>query len=157
MSLTDSQLDAMFDELASARENVTSSTSEGGDFICTVLGGSWTLQHLGRSHDAYRGQVARSASEAAAFAKEYGLQTSSRYNVDLYGEEGALTLAYTWAAKAQHFYDIWKKQPNPAYAFTDQDFASWQPGHRFLELLGILTGRALQRARGLRDYRPARQ
>ena len=62
------------------------------------------MQHLGRSHDAYKGQVASTTSDAASFARAYGFQLSSHYNVDLYGEAGAGVLAQAWVEKAQFFF-----------------------------------------------------
>ncbi len=113
------------------------------------------MRHMGRSHDAYKGQVVSARGAAADFARNYGFQLSARYNVDLYGEAGALELAQTWVAKAQHFYDIWSQQANLVYAFTAEDWASWQPGSDFLALLDTLPARAQSRVRDLRDLCPS--
>ena len=113
------------------------------------------MREFGRSHDGYRGQVARATSVAADFARTYGFQLTSRYSVDLYGEDGALVLASSWAEKAQHFFDIWSQQSDPAYKFTEAELASWQPRAPFRVLLDTLTGRACRRVRDLLDQRQA--
>lgn len=157
VALGDEELEVMFDELSKARQKATVGESGGADFYVTVCGGRWTMEHLGRSHDAYRGQVASKVSDAAIFAVEYGFQVASRYNTDMYSEEGAQILAQTWVDKAQWFWDIYKEQGDPYYEFTDDDMASWEPGTAFSRLLPTWSGRALTRAVQLRDARPMRR
>jgi hypothetical protein len=90
---TDEELDALFSELAHSRESSDVASGPVVDFKVCVLGGLWTMIHLGRSHDAYQGKVCKSTGAAANFVDSYGMQKSARFNVDLYGEKGSRTMA----------------------------------------------------------------
>ena len=73
------------------------------NFDIRILGGSWTMARSGRSHDAYRGIVLRQGGEAALFAKGYGFSLGARYNIELYGDEGAMEMAKTWFLSRSSF------------------------------------------------------
>ena len=148
------ELEELFDSLTFARERAAGADDGGQDFVVSICGGNWTMKHLGRSHDAYKGQCKSATGQACQFARSYGLQLSQGFNVDLYTEEGALELAKTWVSKAQHYFDLWQAQSDSTYRFSEEDHKSWLPGPRFVELLETWSERACARARALRDFRP---
>jgi hypothetical protein len=155
-TFSDADLDGLFAELTEARLDAADGIVVCIDFKVVVLGGLWTMVHMGVSHDAYQGKVARANSEASDFAVAYGFRNSARYNVDLYGEVGARVCASTWTSKVQFFFDLWKARGGGAYVFTDDDFGSWRPNADFLATVAGAKGRALVRVLALRDDRPVR-
>ena len=60
-----------------------------GAFRMAVRGGEWTMEHKGRAYDALRGFA--SGEPAEAWCKLYGQTMSADFDVDLYGEEAAMT------------------------------------------------------------------
>lgn len=154
--MTDEDLSDLFMALDDARLHTSDAGARGIDFAVVVLGGIWTMLHLGRAHDAYQGKAIRSMGAAADFARAYGLQTTARFNVDRYGDAGALAMANAWASKSQHFFDMWCTRPAD-YVFTPADFATWQAPAEFLALLPTLAGPALVRAQALLDNVPQRR
>ncbi|CAK0874375.1 unnamed protein product [Prorocentrum cordatum] len=156
-ALSDEDLDELFAALSEARQLIVDTVEVDEDFHVNVLGGLWTMVHRGVSHDAYQGTVIRRQSQASKFAVSYGFQAAQRFNVTLYGEEGALTLAQAWVRKSQFYYNIWKAQPLHDYIFSAAELRAWEPPPALVALIERLPpGRARSRAVSLRDFRLAR-
>jgi hypothetical protein len=154
--MTDDAIDELFDELRELQVETEAGQPALPDFHVKVLGGKWTIEHMGIGHDAFKAKAVRIKSEAAKFAYDYGMgKDGARYNVSIYGgDAGALEVAKTWASKAQFFYDVWKAKADASYAFTAADCAPWRPSDAFLALLPTLGAAAHLRACQLRDFVP---
>ena len=74
-------------------------------FRSVPLGGFWIAEHLGVAMDAWKGQCI--GQEANTFCQHFVLQESARFDVGLYGRDGALLMARCWLAKMQFFFDQW--------------------------------------------------
>ena len=154
--MDDDELADLFAELDFARSSVGDVVAH-NDFQVSVLGGLWTMVNMGVGYDAYQGRVTTLNSDAFHFAVDYGFQRAARYNVSLYGEEGAFVLAKTWVEKAQFFFNLWRAQPNRLYAFSDAELRSWVPSPELEQLIERLEGRAKARALDLRNFAPVRR
>jgi hypothetical protein len=153
--LDDDEMDELFSEFLEARADAVHGPPAATDFEVVVMGGAWTIAHLGRACDAWKGKAIALGGDAAKWATKYGFNTAARFNIDLYGDHGAKLLAKTWCSKCQHFWDIWKHQHDDDYTFSVRDWESWQPSAEFLALrLGLLAPRAKIRCDQLLSQRP---
>ncbi|CAK0857358.1 unnamed protein product, partial [Prorocentrum cordatum] len=151
-ALSDEDLDELFAALSEARQLIVDTVEVDEDFHVNVLGGLWTMVHRGVSHDAYQGTVIRRQSQASKFAVSYGFQAAQRFNVTLYGEEGALTLAQAWVRKSQFYYNIWKAQPLHDYIFSAAELRAWEPPPALVALIERLPPGRLRYGRELMEF-----
>ena len=103
--LTDQAIENIFQELEQRRDELKQDEAVSlVDFYPTVLGGQWTHIHRGRTYDAYQGKV-RQGSGAVAWLTHYGLASSMRFSVEMFGEHAASVLAQEWCHRMQYFYN----------------------------------------------------
>ena len=121
------------------------------DFKVTLAGGNWTYVHTGVAVDAFIGKV--SSGYARMFCELYGLNTSAKFAIQVYGFHGALIMAREWALRMQHYYDIWYFR-GLGYNYTDEDHAKFSGQDQFPNLFVLYRGKPLERAIWVRDFRP---
>ena len=81
------------------------------------------MAHRGQLYDAF--QAKASGAEALAWCRRYKVATSARFSAQMYGDEMAGLLSRWWAAKMQHFLDIYRARGVEKYLYTDADVAGF--------------------------------
>ena len=79
---------------------------------------------------------------------------AKRFNVLLYEEENAFTLAKAWCSKMAHFYTVYMDQDDEDYEFTDADCESWDMPAEYKELPPNLTPKQAKEGRFMLSIRP---
>ena len=144
--LTDQQVEDVFLELKARRLELNLENMPNRDFRVRVLGGAWCKAHSGLSYDAFQGYVLAS-SPAAAWAGRYKIRKTSRYGVTVFGDGLASLLAHEWCRRCQHFYDVFERQDDPQYRYSEQDVGAFVVSLELLALLPTLAPGSLQAAR----------
>eukprot|EP00974_Lingulodinium_polyedra_P035846 3440398-Lingulodinium_polyedra.AAC.1 len=62
--------------------------------------------------------MGKAKSTASAWCKRYGLNTSARFVVTLYGDQLATIMARAWCHKMQHYFDIATAAQDPGYVYV---------------------------------------
>ena len=150
--LTEEQVADAFKELNKLRSEWLRDLPGVRDWSVKLLGGGWTQAHCGVCGDAFIAAPSKN-SDAETWSIQVGLGGAARYNLAPYTPLGARTMAETYAAKCQFFYDKYLAM-GPRYQFTTGDNASFVFGCEFEHLLTVLKGRYLKRAEWLRDVYP---
>ena len=144
----------VFQELYKKREErLLEAPKPTEDFRCTILGGAWTKRHEGVAFDALAAKACTKDSQM--WCRQYGLQTTARFAVSLFGESLARIFASARAARVQHYYDIYVNSGNEAYKVTAEDLASHEEPPDFVSAAADLQGQALQRAQQIRAIKPS--
>lgn len=142
---------AVLELLAQFREEwATTEDQRCHDFQVTLLGGSWTAANKGVVADAFS---ACARGEAVAWCKTRAIARSARYEISLYGEENASTLARVWCSRMQFLFNLSKKAGNALHVFTQNEKASWVEPSELARVEAELAGvtRAQARIRQIRS------
>jgi len=110
------------------------------------------LKTLGKAYDAFRGLA--SPGDPHAWCTLHSLFKSARYDLEIYGESTAATLAEAWCHRMQYLYSLHKEAGVLRYAYSSADYDNYQEPAAFLNLLPTLQGKVLHRALQIRDIRP---
>ena len=132
--LTDQQVEDVFLELEARRLELDIENMPNRDFRVRVLGGAWCKAHSGLSYDAFQGYVLAS-SPAAAWAGRYKIRKTSRHGVTVFGDGLASLLAHEWCRRRQNVYDVFERQDDPQYGYSEQDVGALVVS---LELVALL-------------------
>lgn len=109
----------MFEELAEARAEAAACIDDEHLAIRT-LGGNWTAANKHDSCDAWQGRAASRA--AIEWAGRYRLPSAARFDISLYGADGALCCAKCWCQQLGCFFQTWLDAGAPRpYEFGLED------------------------------------
>lgn len=125
-----------------------------GTFRVLPLGGAWTARHSGIAIDAWQGRAV--GAGVNDWCRRFHLQTSQRFDIQLYGQEGAQVCARYWAQKLFHFHDVWRAAGAPRmYTFSDEDLDGFAEPAAFTALVEQCRApKAQRRFASLRMLRP---
>jgi hypothetical protein len=119
--LDDDEAELVFRELDLMRRDWCGPLEdEAFSFKVGILGGKWTMEHVGKVADAFRGYAC--TADAKAWCDLYLFQNAMRFNISAYGEKTASALALHWARRMEYFYNVWYAQELPRYNYTDDDY-----------------------------------
>ena len=147
------EMEKAFGILEAALAKLCSEDDELPYWRVTVLGGAWTAAHKGSAFDAFRA-APKAGSEAESWAVAYHIGRLAQFHISLYGVGGSNDLAKAYAHKCQWFYNLWRSIDKGKYYFSEEDCSSYEAPSSLDELASTLSGRALTRARWLRDLWP---
>ena len=119
--LDDDEAEQVFIELDEMRRSWHGPLEdEAFSFKVGILGGKWTMEHVGKVADAFRGYAC--TADSKAWCDLYLFQNAMRFNISAYGEKTASALALHWARRMEYFYNVWYAQELLHYHFTDADY-----------------------------------
>lgn len=151
---SDEHLQALFEELEQKREEwLDEGGGNNGDFKVILIGGQFLLRKTGQAYEAFRGQ-AKQDSRGFAWCKQYGLQTSAKFHLNIFGEEASCAMANAWCHRMRYFFDLWEASGEESYTYTPEDRAGYVEEAWFTALAGDLVGRAFERLQWLRSLAP---
>ena len=153
--IDDDDLERLYKALEAKRAEWDIHTSEvfaDGIFKVMILKGKACLELTGLDYDAVRAYA--SGTFAKRWCGKYHLQVAKRFNVLLYEEENAFTLAKAWCSKMAHFYTVYMDQDDEDYEFTDADCESWAMPVEYRELLPKFTAKQAKEGRSIVHMRP---
>lgn len=152
--LGEDEVEAVFKELHEKRQTwLDTAPVATTDFKASILGGAWTKAHKAVAYDYFLGAACTTAAEQWCRRDSTGL--SARFSAKLYGDEVAALLSRYWAAKMQHYYDIYVASGKTSYAYTQEDHDSWDEPSGVKDRASTLVGPAAGRLGELRALRPA--
>ena len=152
-ALSDESLQAVFSELENKRQEHIDPPGYHGDFVVTLLGGKWAMQHKGVPFVAFQGK-AKDNTVANDWCLQYSLQRTARFEISMYGEEVASNLAHGWCDRMLYFFNLWLSSGQEHYRYTAADVADYEEPPEIVELATILTGAALTRLNKVRSLKP---
>lgn len=103
--------DSIFEQLAQVRATVREQVAAPEHFRIGPLGGSWTMRRLGILSDAYKGWA--HGADGGAWCDMFNLAKAARFNVNLYGDEGAAMMARQWTMRMSFLYQAWLGAGSP--------------------------------------------
>jgi hypothetical protein len=102
----------IFARLAELRADLAKAEAADIFFRVVPLGGMSTLRTRGVGIDAYRGKAV--GRDAESWCRRYGLQLAARYDISLYGPDGAATMAKEWCCRMTFFFTMFLDAGCPA-------------------------------------------
>lgn len=153
-SVDDDALETLFSELETKRQEYVEPPGHHGDFVVTLLGGKWAMERKGVPFAAFQGKV-KDNTLADSWCLNYSMQRTARFEISMYGEEVASTLAHGWCDRMQHFFQLWANSGQERYSYTAEDVAAYTEPPEVAKLTTILTGAALTRLSRIRTMKPA--
>jgi hypothetical protein len=94
--------DAVFEALEARRAHwAAEDAADGSNFHWTLLGGRWTMAHLGVEFDAFKGSA---RAHAEPWVVEHRLAKSARFGISVFGELDAKTLAVAWCHRMEYMF-----------------------------------------------------
>jgi hypothetical protein len=151
---SDEDLQALFESLEHKREEwLDEGRGNHGDFKVVLIGGEYLLKKTGQAYEAFRGQ-AKQNSKGFAWCKQYGLQTSAKFHLNIFGEEASCAMAHAWCHRMQYFFGLWEARGEGSYTYTLEDRADYVEEPEFAALADNLVGRAFSRLQWLRSLAP---
>ena len=140
--------DALYNRRATLHDE--GGAAKSSDYAVALLGGSWTMAHLGVAFDAYQGKA--SCRDASEWCTTFSLQKSSRFSIAAYSDRAASTLAAAWCSHMQHLYDLW--DPDEAGFTYARPREPWPEPQDFAEFAARACGAALKRCEQIRGISP---
>ena len=122
------------------------------DFKTSLLGGAWTQQHRQKPYDAVRSSARTQASKD--WCGKYGLNLSSRYELDVFGDRLCAVFTTEWCRRMQYLFDLYLAAGSDDYRYTDVDLGEYVESAAFSECFEALQGRALVRGLEIRGITP---
>ena len=144
----------VLEDLAQVRES-TKIDSVIDNFRMGPIGGNWTMRHLGMVYDAFKAYAY--GRDVFDFCDMFGLSKAARFNVTLYGDQGAITMSKQWCHKMNWFHEVWRSEGSPRpFHFSDALLAEYEEPTEFGRfVLTLADARAVKRACELRTLRPS--
>ena len=127
--------------------------AKSSDFTICLLGGKWTMDHLGVPYDAFQGKSASGA--ASAWCARFSLPKSGRFSIAAYSEATACIMATAWCGHMQHLYDLWVLADDDSFRYT-KDTEQWREPEEFSRVVAGSNGQTLKRCEQIRAIRPTR-
>ena len=152
--LDDDDLERLYKALEAKRVEWDIHTSEvfaDRAFKVMVCKGAACRELTGLDYDAVR---AYASGAVAKWCERYNMQAAKRFNILLYEEHNAFTLAKAWCSKMGHLYSIYMDLDEEDYRFTDADCESWDMPAEYKELLPKLTPKQAKEGRFMLNIRP---
>ena len=124
------------------------------EFRTTMLGGAWTMQHVGVAADAIKAFAA--GQTAQTFCTTYHLAKMQTFSIKKFSERDASCLALFWCAKMQHLFDLWIEVAEPPFSWTEELISSFDEEAIKDELFGerALSDAVSTRLQKILDMRP---
>ena len=85
----------------------------------------------------------------------YGLNQSSSFDLEIYGETDAVTLAVAWCDRMDYFYELWLGS-RQGYVFTQSDIDAYEEGQGFKDVAATCGKQTAMRVRKIRAIKPTR-
>lgn len=125
-----------------------------GSFCVAPLGGQWTSANLGVAMDAWQGKAC--GKDPAYWCKLYCMQATMRFDLSLYGNQGALACARYFVQKMCFLYRLWVDGgAEIPFTYSDELLGLFQEPVEFTQLvLSCENHKAQQRFLLLRSLRP---
>ena len=149
--LDEEEVERKWIEFEAAKRSAEGSDDAVQDWHVKPLGGGWTARHKGVAFDRFRA-APKEGSLAEAWAHKAGMGKEATFALQKFGgAANAHAMALVYAQKCQWYFDqhcadASESGPQPRVPFPESSELS--------ELLGMLEGKALQRAQWLRDLQP---
>jgi hypothetical protein len=151
--VSDSAVEAAFEEVRRRREGWAADVVQPVDFRHTILGGAWARVESGAPHEWFMGKAA--TDRAKSWCLKYNTPQSAKFSISVYGNEGCSMMVQAWAHKMQHFLDIAYADGSAHYKYTRSDISQYVEPTEFTEFVsGLPEGRAKTRALQLRKWFP---
>ena len=119
------------------------------------LCGKWTAAHVGVAQDAWQAYAVH--QDQKDWCWRYGFNTTARFNISLYGREGALTCCRYWVSKMACWFRVWVLAgASVPFLYEPRHFAEFIEPPAFTALcVAEPEPRAQARFNELRALRPA--
>ena len=124
--------------------------AKASDFAVAILGGAWTMAHLGVAYDAYQGKA--SGNDPTEWCTKLSLAKSARFSIAAYGDRHANILAAAWCSHMQHLYDMWDR--DDAGFVYGREREPWAEPRDFSDFAAGASGAALKRCEQIRVICP---
>ena len=150
---SDSDLNAVFEDVRRMREGWAGDVVQPVDFRHTILGGAWAKPGTRTAYEFFRGSAA--TDPAKLWCVKYKTPQSATFYISVYGDTGCSILVQAWAHKMQHFFDIAQVSGTDDYKYTRSDISQYVEPTGFTEYVSSLPkGRAKTRAMQLKNWFP---
>ena len=147
-------LDAAMQTLQRAKAETSEDNT--GHFKVVPLGGKWTVQHKEVPMDAWQGKPVNAVALNFCQLYQFGTSGAQRFDVSLYGNEGALILARYFVSKMTFFFKHWADAgASESYVFPADIQVDWQEPEKFCAFaLEASNPKIVQRVEALRGLVP---
>jgi hypothetical protein len=153
-ALDDDQVQAVFQALEQTRQAWDlHAPSDHADFRITLLGGAWHQRHKGTTYVAFQGAV-RKNSPSEQWCIQYNLPKSARFEISLYGESGAHTMANAWCHRLNFLFSLYEAYQGTDFTYPANCMAGYEEPPEFASFAEASTRAQLARVQWLRSLLP---
>ena len=144
---------SLFEALDAKRREASAASVDLSEFRFALEGDARLLAKRGAAVHGVRVSV-RKGSDMEQFVRQVSMGLSSRFEVSVYGQEGANVLSRVWARRMLFLKDLWD-QKTESWPFTDSALGEFETPSEIEPYLSEWSGRQLKRARDVLAMRPA--